>query len=130
MHDLFNHIFLIIVFLIAAVISCSALELLPPDHGNAFSISQGEELTIRLPSNPTTGYLWEVLANDSTILKQKGGAVFVADANRIGAGGQTSFLFVPCGIGSTRLKLAYLRPWEKEALPIQVFEVVVTVKMD
>jgi inhibitor of cysteine peptidase len=130
MHDLFNHIFLYFALLIATVIPCSALELLEADHGNNFTISQGEELTIILPGNPTTGYVWEVLANDSTLLKQKRQAVFVADADRIGAGGQTSFLFVPCRIGSTRLKLAYRRPWERETPPIQVFEVSLTVKQD
>ena len=113
-----------------AVIPCSTLELLAPDHGSDFTIFQGEELTIRLPGNPTTGYVWGVLENDSALLKQKGEPVFVADADRTGAGGRTTLLFVPCGIGATRLKLAYRRPWEKEALPIQVFEVVVTVKMD
>jgi inhibitor of cysteine peptidase len=130
MHDLFNHIFLYFALLIAAVIPCSALELSTQDHGKDFTIPQDEELAIRLPGNPTTGYQWEILANDSTLLKQKGEAVYVADTNRIGAGGQTSFLFVPCRIGATRLKLVYHRSWEKGTPPIQVFEIGLTVKQD
>ena len=81
-----------------------------------------------MPGNPTTGYLWEVAANDSAMLKQKGEIVFVADNNRKGAGDQLIFRFVPCGVGSVRLKLVYRRPWEKEIPPIKVFEVVVVVK--
>ena len=130
MHDLFNHRFLFFVLLFAAVIPCSALELLEPHNGGNFTISRGEELVIRLPGNPTTGYLWEVFSNDSTMLRLKGESVFVADADRTGAGGQTIFLFVPCGIGPTRLKLVYRRPWERDTLPVQVFEVVVTVKQN
>ena len=37
---------------------------------------------------------------------------------------------IPCGIGTTRLKLVYRRPWERDTLPVQVFEVVVTVKQN
>ncbi|MCX5881328.1 MAG: protease inhibitor I42 family protein [Deltaproteobacteria bacterium] len=121
-------ILLLFTFVITAVIPCSALELLERDHGHDFTIDLGEELAIRLPGNPTTGYLWEVAANDTAVLKQKGETAFVADADRIGAGGQSIFRFVPCGVGSTRLKLVYRRPWEKEIQPIKVFEVVVTVK--
>jgi inhibitor of cysteine peptidase len=130
MHDLFNHIFIYFALLFAAVSPCSALELFAPDHGNDFTISRSEELTIRLPGNPTTGYVWGVLANDSALLKQKGEPVFVADTDRTGAGGRISFIFVPCGIGATRLKLAYRRPWEKETPPTRMFEVGLTVKQD
>ncbi len=130
MNNIFNQIFRSFALLIAVVIPCSALELSEPDNGSNFTIFLGEELTIKLPGNPTTGYQWEVLTNGLTMLKQKGEPVFVADSDRIGAGGQITFLFVPCGIGSTRLKLAYHRPWEKETPPIQVFEIGVTVKQN
>ena len=130
MHNILNQIFRSFALLIAVVIPCSALELSEPNNGSNFTIFLGEELTIRLPGNPTTGYQWEVLTNDFTVLKQKGEPVFVSDSNRIGAGGQITFLFVSCRIGSTRLKLAYHRPWEKETPPIQVFEIGVTVKQN
>ena len=129
-HDLFNPAFLFFALLIATVIPCSALELLETDNDSNFTISPGEELTLRLPGNPTTGYLWEVLSNDSGLLEQKEEPVFVSDAIRTGAGGQIKFLFVPRGIGSTRLKLVYRRPWEKEIPPARVFEVGVTIKQD
>ncbi|MFH0995467.1 MAG: protease inhibitor I42 family protein [Pseudomonadota bacterium] len=123
-------ILFVLTLVITAVIPCSALELLEQDRGRDFTISLCEELSIRLPGNPTTGYLWEVAANDSALLKQKGEALFVADADRIGAGGQSIFRFVPIGVGSARLKLVYRRPWEKEIQPIKVFEVVVIVKQE
>jgi inhibitor of cysteine peptidase len=127
MHDLFNHRFLFFILLFAAITPCSGIELLEPHNGGNYTISQGEELVIRLPGNPTTGYLWEVFSYDSNMLRLKAESVFVADADRTGAGGQTIFQFVPCEIGPTRLKLIYRRPWEKDTLPVQVFEVVVTV---
>jgi len=121
---------LLFALVITAVIPCSALELLERDHGRDFTINLGEELVIRLPGNPTTGYLWEVAANDSAVLKQKGETVFVADADRIGAGVQSIFRFVPRRVGSAILKLVYHRPWEKEMPPVKVFAVVVTVKQE
>jgi len=89
MHNIFNQIFRSFALLITVVIPCSALELSEPDNGSNFTIFLGEELTIRLPGNPTTGYLWEVASNDSAVLKEKGEAVFVADSDRFGAGGQS-----------------------------------------
>ena len=123
-----RYILLFFTLVITAAIPCSALELLERDHGHDFTICVGEEFSIRLPGNPTTGYLWEVAANDSAMLKQKGEIVFVADNNRKGAGDQLIFRFVPRGVGSVRLKLVYRRPWEKEIPPTKVFEVVVVVK--
>jgi inhibitor of cysteine peptidase len=128
-HDLFNPVFLFFALLITAVIPCSALELSETDNGGSFTITLNEELAIRLPGNPTTGYLWEVLTNEP-LLKQKEETVFVSDAYRIGSGGQIKFLFIPGGIGSTRLKMIYRRPWEKETPPARMFEIAVTVKPD
>jgi len=128
LHFSFRYILLFFTLVIAAVIPCSALELLERDHGHDFTICVGEEFSIRLQGNPTTGYLWEVAANDPAVLKQKGEIVFVADNDRMGAGGQLIFRFVPRGVGSVRLKLVYRRPWEKEIPPIKAFEVTVVVK--
>ncbi len=124
----FRYILLFFTLVIAAVIPCSALELLERDHGHDFTICVGEEFSIRLPGNPTTGYLWGVAANDSAVLKQKGEIVFVADNDLMGAGGQSIFRFVPSEVGSVRLKLVYRRPWEKGIPPTKVFEVTVVVK--
>ena len=122
------YILLFFTLVITAAIPCSALELLERDHGHDFTICLGEEFSIRLPGNPTTGYLWGVAANDSAVLKQKGEIVFVADNDRMGAGGQSIFRFVPSEVGSVRLKLVYRRPWEKGIPPTKVFEVTVVVK--
>jgi inhibitor of cysteine peptidase len=129
-HDWFISVFLFFALLFATAMPCPALELSDTDNGRDFTISLDEELTVRLPGNPTTGYQWEVLANDPTLLQQKGETVFISDAYRMGAGGQIKILFVPDGIGATRLKLVYRRPWEKQTPPAQVFEVGVTVKQD
>jgi len=124
----FRYILLFFTLAITAAIPCSALELLERDHGRDFTIYVGEEFSIRLQGNPTTGYLWGVAANDSAVLKQKGEIVFVADNDRMGAGGQSIFRFVPSEVGSVRLKLVYRRPWEKGIPPTKVFEVTVVVK--
>jgi inhibitor of cysteine peptidase len=129
-NDRFIPMFLFFALLTASVIPCSALELTESDNGRDFTISLDETLTVRLPGNPTTAYQWEVLADDPALLKQNGETVFVSDAYRTGTGGQIKILFVPGGIGSTRLKLVYRRPWEKQIPPTQVYEVGLTVSPD
>jgi inhibitor of cysteine peptidase len=101
----------------------NTIEFLEQDNGRACTIYPGQELSIRLPSNPSTGYLWEVAANDSAVLRQKGESVFDADNNWPGSGGQVIFRFVASGVGSVRLTLVYHRPWETEIPPIKVFEI-------
>lgn len=105
-----------------------ALELTERDHGRTFSVSAGEQVTLRLEGNPTTGYLWELLRYNQELLTLVGETGFVRDADRPGAGGRFIFRFAPRAVGETRLQLAYLRPWEKKIRPLRTFEVVLKIQ--
>lgn len=104
-----------------------ALELTEQDHGRTVTVAAGEQVTLRLEGNPTTGYLWELLRYNQELLTLVGETGFVRDADRPGAGGRFVFRFAPRGVGETRLQLVYLRPWEKKVKPIRNFEVVLKI---
>jgi inhibitor of cysteine peptidase len=73
-----------------------------------------------LPSNPTTGYQWELikpLAEDIVRLVRR--TYHPVQTGLVGAGGQEILIFRTVGIGETEIALGYLRPWEKGVPPIR-----------
>lgn len=122
--------FLMMVFCLLMLLLTSpvyALELTERDHGRTVTVAAGEQVTLRLEGNPTTGYLWELLRYNQELLSLVGETGFVRDADRPGAGGRFVFRFAPRAVGESRLQLAYLRPWEKKVRPLRTFEVVVRI---
>jgi len=101
----------------------SALELSIKDNGLSFSLHQPETITIMLAGNPTTGYAWEMVEVDRSVLTTEPEPVFVPDSTLSGAGGRFTFRLYPIAKGSTRVKLVYRRSWEKNVPPIETFSV-------
>ena len=105
------------------------VQLDPSADGSQIELQPGQSLSVRLPSNPTTGYRWEVAQLDAAVLAQQGEADYqqASDGQLTGAGGQETFLFQAGQSGQTTLKLVYHRPWETVADPASAFEVTVLV---
>ena len=84
------------------------------DTGRVVSIAAEQQFTVRLPSNPTTGFRWEVV--DLGPVTQVGESVYEAPADTgvVGAGGTEVFTFTSNASGSGELKLEYRRPWETD----------------
>ena len=105
----------------------------PPPHpivvqqsqdGRVVQLQRSQRLVIRLPSNPSTGYGWQVVTVNRTVLQQEGAATYVADPNPrgwVGVGGVEVFRFRVIGAGNTQLRLAYRRWWERSKRPAQTF---------
>jgi len=84
---------------------------------------------VRLDSNPTTGYSWQVSAVNGAVLRQQGDPQFLRPVDApLGAGGVLIFRFVAASAGQTRLALVYRRPFEPNAKPADTFSVQVTVQ--
>jgi inhibitor of cysteine peptidase len=98
------------------------------DNGSAVELAVGQALVIRLESNPTTGYSWQVAEIDGAVLKQVGEAAFEAQSDLLGAPGAETLRFEASGSGQATLKLVYHRPWEKDVEPLETFTVAVTVR--
>jgi predicted secreted protein len=101
------------------------------DADSQVELEQGQILVVTLESNPTTGYRWEVVENQESILQQMGEAEFkqsdTGGPPLVGAGGWEIFRFKAISTGQTSLKLVYHRPWEEGVEPINTFSIEVVV---
>lgn len=97
------------------------------DDGGSVSVGVGEELTLVLPGNPSTGYAWTVTEGDPTVLRQLGDPEFRPESSLAGAPGDLRISFQAMEPGETRLELEYARPFETEP-PLDVFALDVTVR--
>jgi predicted secreted protein len=91
----------------------------------------GRVFTVTLESNPSTGYRWEWVDHQDSIVEQMGEAQFkpreTGDPPLVGAGGWESFDFKAVHPGQMTLKLVYRRPWEEGVEPLKTFSLQVTV---
>jgi len=102
------------------------------DDGSQVELEQGQILVVTLKSNPTTGYRWEVVETQESILEQMGEAEFkpsqTGEPPLVGAGGWEIFRFKAISAGQTSLKLVYHRPWEEGVEPVDTFSIQVVVR--
>ena len=88
-----------------------------------YGMMQGDSLTVRLPSNPTTGFNWEI-AQLPKLLEQIGEQEFVPKTKgtgMVGVGGINIWKFQVKSFGDGVLGFIYRRPWETVP-PIDVVE--------
>lgn len=119
---------------------------LVPENGNLFlwleyaSVQKGQRHTIRVPSNPSTGYEWFLLQQgDTAVAAFRGNAmdseetpdqaelqspkkgefssVPVSVGSSAGRGGWERWTFQAFGEGQSVIVLGYCRPWETEVSP-------------
>jgi inhibitor of cysteine peptidase len=96
------------------------------DSGKTISVPKGGKLIVRLASNPTTGYQWQISSLDQEYLKPVGEPAYeLPKTERIGSGGTQVFTFMTLKPGKTILVLNYERSWEK--IPVKNFTVAVQI---
>ncbi len=124
------------IFLPILISSCSMMPsahytLGPEDSGSTLRLHTGDEFTIVLESNPTTGYLWRFAAPyDELIILLKGDRYISPSEELCGAPGKRSLTFIAQESGRTGLKLIYVRPWEKNQPPEKEFHLMILVYSD
>lgn len=82
-----------------------------------YNINKNEILEIKLESNPTTGYSWKWIKEDSNIILDSLGQTYVpkqTDSRRLGSGGVEIFKFKAIKSGIVSLKFKYNRSWEQQ----------------
>jgi len=100
-------------------------------NGGEVQVKTGETLAIALESNLTTGYSWQVLKTDTSLLPQDGEADYQPtsqDKKIVGSGGVETLRFKAKAPGTVTLQLGYLRSWETGVEPAQTFSVTVTIQ--
>ena len=92
-----------------------AMALGEKDAGRVVEVGAGQQFTVRLPSNATTGFRWEVA--DAGAVTQVGESVYEApqEPGIVGAGGTEVFTFKTGTSGPAELKLEYRRPGDKNS---------------
>jgi inhibitor of cysteine peptidase len=91
------------------------------DNSDSFEVKIGEEFTIKLESNPTTGYKWQPIFDDSVLTLIS--TDFISISNRPGASGMQRFNFKALKANRTSIKMVYKRGWEKEHIKEKEFSV-------
>lgn len=109
-----------------AVGSTPIMRLGQEDEGRQVEVCVGRTVAIALPANPSTGYSWTVDAGDQGVITQATDAVFCQETELVGAPGYLTLQFYVAGEGQTTLELAYRRPLETDAVPLETYSVGVT----
>jgi predicted secreted protein len=78
-------------------------------NGQTVRVGVGESLFVRLPSNPSTGYGWEIASISPALGAPK---IEEMPGAGVGASGWTRFIWdmTPNMMGTQRLQLAYVAP--------------------
>ena len=83
----------------------------------------GEPFTIRLQSNPTTGFEWQAIFDPAAValVDRK----FDPGAGGIGGGGEEVLTFRPLRAGRATITFDLRRPWEKGSRESRAIDLVV-----
>lgn len=96
------------------------------------ALRTGQTLSVALPSNGSTGYVWRLAGFDEKVLGR--GEPFGAEVTRahpegmVGVPGETRWQFRAVARGRTTLVFTYSRPWETNARPAETARYEVTVR--
>jgi predicted secreted protein len=91
-------------------------------NGKSGSYSKGTNLALRLPSNGTTGYSWEIDRLPSVLrLVNQDYQVPASKSGMAGEGGFQTLVFQSAAPGEGSLRIVYRQPWDKAAPPAETF---------
>lgn len=80
------------------------------DSGTSRSVRVGEEITVALDENPTTGYRWHSEVDGARLALTADG--YEGPTRPMGAGGTRRLTFTPLQPGPAQLRLVNRRAWE------------------
>lgn len=113
---------------LAACRSPEMFELTDTDSGKTLDVRVGDRITVTLPSNPTTGYMWSYKnALPTDIVIPTGEKVNTTSASKelCGAPVTQSFYYKVIAPGTAGINLEYRRPWLKNEAPEATFSLLV-----
>lgn len=99
-----------------------ALHLTEADNGRSVDVRIGDEITLALPENPTTGYRWAIDGLDARLLNLTE-QPYTPDSPALGSGGTAQWVLRPIAPGVTTLKLKQWRPWEGDPSIVGRYEI-------
>jgi inhibitor of cysteine peptidase len=119
---------LILVLSLLALIAAGKTMLLDEtDNHTRVVLYVGDAISVKLTSNPTTGFSWSV-ANLPAVLQQLESKTETGKGGRAGESGFQYFTFKAKAAGESTLKLNYARPFEKNSPPAKTFFVSISIE--
>jgi len=111
--------------------STRALQVSPGQQARCtpIELKRGQTLILSLPSNPTTGFRWQLFGAAPSVLKTLGPQVYRVpeEAGIVGSAGVSTWRFQSVQPGQGRLLLQYQRPWEQGVAPALIYDCAVHV---
>ena len=92
-------------------------------------LTNGQNLIVMLPSNPTTGYRWAIQDSAGGVLRAISPEVYTNPENSglVGSAGISTWRFQAFSSGNGRLRLTSQQPWAPEVDPVETFDCAITV---
>ena len=88
----------------------------------------GDKITVKLCSNPTTGFKWKYETIGKVVLKEEDYDFEEPDKDVVGADGKEVWTFEAIEKGTTEIRMEYSRPWEGGEKAEWTYTLYVTVK--
>jgi predicted secreted protein len=98
--------------LINVDISCEEFRENPNSIINDFQIEIGDKITVKLCSNPTTGFQWNYEMSGDNALKEEDHDFEEPDGDVVGESGIEVWTFEGTAKGTTIVLMEYNQPWE------------------
>ncbi|MBR6409287.1 MAG: protease inhibitor I42 family protein [Alphaproteobacteria bacterium] len=104
----------IALFLLLTLMGCNEKVLYQGDSGKTLTLAVGQEFSIKLPENPSTGYRWEIQTNPQSqmVVANVSDQYAPSKSNLIGAGGERTFRYQATNNGQVELYGFHKRSWE------------------
>jgi len=93
-------------------ISCDEFPEHPHSIRNEFQVEIGDKITVKLCSNPTTGFEWDYEMTIENVLKEEDHDFEPPKGDVPGAAGIEIWTFKAVEKGTTKVQMEYSRPWE------------------
>jgi inhibitor of cysteine peptidase len=93
-------------------VSCDEFEIKSPNLENEFEIVKGDKIKAKLCANPSTGFSWELVTDDESVMKLESHEYLEPEGDLVGASGTDVWIFRSVKAGAADIKLEYSQPWE------------------
>jgi inhibitor of cysteine peptidase len=104
------------------------LTLTETDSGKAIVTHTGDQITIQLAANATTGFAWAIDKTDTTVLALQRETYTPSAGGGLGSGGTAVFIFTAQHPGTVHLQLKYWRSWEGDSSIVKRYDVTIQVQ--
>lgn len=104
------------------------MQIMDADNGKTIKMAVPTSFNVALKGNATTGFQWKLDKIDGDAVQQKGKTDYVPDKHKegmTGSGGAFIFSFNVTKAAKTKIRLIYVRPWEKDTPPAKTYELVI-----